>query len=620
MVQRLCYTCPRVANESAAAAGPYTIGESVAGRYVLDALLGADSACAVYRARDTLSAQLVTLQVLHEPAPEPFSRARFERAVDAVCALAHPNIATILDRGVSAERSHLILEWLEGESLASRLRRGPLALAAGLAIVRQLLAALASMHAAGLVHGNLEPNSVFLQRRMHGERVKVRNFRFPSRRPGLVAEPARVAASTENTWRAPELAAGSAPDARSDIFAVGMLLSEIVAAKPLPGAPLLARTPLEPAPPALEPVVEPGAADAALAAALQGLIQRATLEQRKERFSDAAEMLCDLIDAMPRAPSVPASPDAGSEPPPSAEPTGPVLVDALLPSELDERAPGVSHPQFDSASQRPSTPAPPLARLRGSPRVAAALIGAGLAALALVSWLRSDPRRASWHTSNQPPAPAAALSDDPVSARARVDTETQLHAAIALPPPASGRSERTTAKDHAASSPPAASGAQPQHVASMRRSPARNPWLEPVPPELQGIPAYVETGAPGNEAILLSLRSYKRIQPNDPRGPLLLGRLYNQRLWRSDCLSEWTLALRRDPSARGAPELLPALIQLVMQDQAAEASAAAAELITSAYGHEALNAVDAALSPLRNTAAASRLRALRALLAADTPD
>jgi serine/threonine protein kinase len=619
--ERLCYTCPRVSNDSAAADRPSLVGECIGGRYVLEVLLSADGACSMYRARDSAADEVVAVQILDEAVCDGFARARLERAVDTLTGLAHPNIAQILERGVVAERFYLVLEWLEGESLLTRLRRAPLALAAGVSIVRQLLAALASVHAAGLVHGRLDPSAVFLQRRKHTERVKLQSFGFRSRRVAALIEPARATSSTTSRddsaqltqlpQRAPELAGGQPPDARSDVFAVGQILSEIMAEQPA-RAQAIARNPLEPA----RATPPPAANDPALVAAVQGLIRRATATQRQERFSDAADMLCELIDAMPRELPVPV-PAPETLPVSDAPPTD----DAKLPV-VAEVARDVPEPRAlvepASPPREPSQPRVPLlvsrlAELRRSP-LSASLAAIGIGAVLLMAVLRSDLGRA-WRspTPAQPQLTAAApaTSDLPMNSHAR--TETEVHAATALP----ARDARASAQPAPAHLPASRPSVVP--ASNLQLPAARNPWLEPVPAELQGIPAYVESGEPGNEVMLRTLRVYKRSHPDDPRGHLLLGRLYFHRYWRADCLYEWGLALRGDPSVRGAPELLPALIQLVMQDEAAEAAEAAAQLIESAYGREALAAIDSALAPLKNTAAASRLHALRARIDSQEP-
>ncbi|HEX4355655.1 MAG TPA: hypothetical protein VHZ95_22165 [Polyangiales bacterium] len=233
----------------------------------------------------------------------------------------------------------------------------------------------------------------------------------------------------------------------------------------------------------------------------------------------------------------------------------------------------------------------------------------GLAVLA-VAVMESD----RMHTVAKPIAKAT----KPEAATLPDETETDIHSAIdrhdswhSLPPvpappptpPSATEPSEPIAPIAEARPPSAATGRK--HV--VHRMDARDPWLQPVPSALQGLPAFVRTGEPGSEAMLTTLRDYNYKNPGDARGFLLLGKLYCNRLWRTDCIGEWSSALRRDPSARGAPELLPALLQLVGQGKVADA---ASDLIAMAYGREALPAIEAALPSLNNSEPAARLRTL----------
>jgi hypothetical protein len=713
----------RVTNQLAAAAWPSAVGESIEGRYLLEERVDVDGPCAVYRARDA-SDQLVAVQVLHDAS----TGAKFQRAAETLAALAHPNIAGIRETGVWGQGGYIVLEWLEGESLASRLRGGPLKLEVGLSIARQLLAALASVHAAGLVHGALSPSHVFLQRRKHGERVKVQHFRLLASNGTRRAAVSGVSTQAEvaDGYRAPELASGLV-DARSDVFALGVMLSEIALAIAGSSADAAARS-VE----LTEAARDEAERAAVVGAAIQDLTRRATAERPADRFSDAAELLCELIDALPRgagasssfassasptsrvtvvaapspaaaaaardaklaasklaqAPSpfavgaraepytapwktrgvhrlpgaassssgvnAPAAPSAGvsnssliganalsvvaatpfgvdAPGVPNAYPavavdSTSVVLRSSLPNAFDTFALApIGADTSDAFLARRTTRSPRLfgefaASLRGvfpSQRVvqlfhtqlSAALVGALVAAGALTWLMRSDASVPRASASPKPksglvralPEPEVPQPDAPIAASAQ--PETAYHAAIAAIAVESDAAPARAAPVSPARPPRAAHGMS-----------ARNPWLDPVPAELQGIPAYVASGGKGHEAMTRALRDYIGAQPHDPRPHLLLGGLYFNRLWRADCVSEWTLALRRDPSVRAAPQLLSSLIQLVIQGKDAPA---AADLIVNYYGGEALDAIEDAIPPLRNSQAAARLQSVHARLLAE---
>jgi hypothetical protein len=795
----------RVTNHLAAAAWPSAVGETIEGRYLLEERVDVDGPCAVYRARDKAD-HLVAVQVLHDAS----SRAQFQRAAETLAALSHPNIAGIRETGLWGQGGYLVLEWLEGEKLASRLRSGPLTLEAGLSIARQLLAALASVHAAGLVHGALSPSHVFLQRRKHGERVKVQHFRLlPANRTARAAE-SRISLQAElaDRYRAPELASGLL-DARTDVFALGVMLSEIALAISGPSADAAARSSELP-----ETARDEAEHAAAVSAVMQELSRRATAERPAERFSDAAELLCELIDALPRgagaagslAPSSPSarvsvvaapSPAAaaaardaklaasklaqapspfavaasaraelaaaasapwktrgarrlhgsaasassvrangasaahangsGAPSEPAAGVTtelGSVLSSGLtaaseaqlaavsnasvaganafsaaapsqssvlatdvssaylavaedasddeattafglsLPNGFDHLAPAAGVDAFSSRTRGLRLRRPFSARalsafsefsasLHGvlpSQRVmrlfhtqlSAALVGALIAAGGLTWLMRSDagapassslPKSRSSLVHAPEPARLAATVGEPSRLAATVGEPARLAAAQSEPArltptladeaansePASREAPETSF--HAAiaagsATPPArAAAVSPGHPPRAALGiTSRNPWLDPVPAELQGLPAYVASGGKGTEAMVRTLHDYIGAQPRDPRPHLLLGGLYFNRLWRADCVAEWALALRRDPSVRAAPQLLPSLIHLVIQGKDAPA---AADLIVDYYGNEALDAVEDAIPPLRNSQAAARLQSLHARLVSD---
>jgi hypothetical protein len=148
---------------------------------------------------------------------------------------------------------------------------------------------------------------------------------------------------------------------------------------------------------------------------------------------------------------------------------------------------------------------------------------------------------------------------------------------------------------------------------SPSEAPARNPWLAELPPELQAIHAKIASGVDIDDAAIRTLHGFNRRSPKDARGHLLLGRAYLKRYWRSDGLAELATALRIDPSARGAPEVLPLLIHLVVEGKASDT---ASELIARSYGDEALDALEDAISKSKNAAATQRLHVLHGRLLA----
>jgi len=212
------------------------------GPYEVTAPLGAGGMGEVYRARDTRLDREVAVKLLPpQLAGSPQFRARFEREAKSVSALNHPHICAIHDVGsatVNGEELHyLVLELVEGESLAQRLTKGPLPLAEVLKLGAQIAQALDAAHRAGIVHRDLKPGNVMLTR----GGAKLLDFGLAARPgdgPGVVpvesslhteAKPLTEQGTIVGTFQymAPEQLEGQASDARTDIFALGTVLYEM---------------------------------------------------------------------------------------------------------------------------------------------------------------------------------------------------------------------------------------------------------------------------------------------------------------------------------------------------------------------------------------------------------
>jgi serine/threonine protein kinase len=133
------------------------------GPYEIATLLGAGGMGEVYRARDTRLDRLVAIKVLpaHLTANDA-SRARFEREARAISALSHPNICALYDVGRDGATEYLVMEYLEGQTLADLLVRGPLPRSQFVKLGAQIAEALQHAHRAGIVHRDLKPGNIMI--------------------------------------------------------------------------------------------------------------------------------------------------------------------------------------------------------------------------------------------------------------------------------------------------------------------------------------------------------------------------------------------------------------------------------------------------------------------------
>jgi serine/threonine protein kinase/Tol biopolymer transport system component len=232
---------PRTPGFDAPPARPLEPGQRL-GRYEVQGLLGFGGMGHVYRAVDTSLGRDVAIKALaHAFHGDAISLRRFEREARVLAALSHPNIATIHGFERLDGAPYLILELVQGETLAQRLRGGRLSLAQTIEVGRQVAAGLEEAHAKGVVHRDLKPSNVMLAT---GGRVKLVDFGLAKSAhegegPGavldsVVAEPTTVAGAILGTvpYMSPEQVQGERIDTRTDVWAFGCLLYEMLTGEP----------------------------------------------------------------------------------------------------------------------------------------------------------------------------------------------------------------------------------------------------------------------------------------------------------------------------------------------------------------------------------------------------
>jgi serine/threonine protein kinase len=206
------------------------------GPYEILSALGAGGMGEVYRAKDTRLDRVVAIKVLPEHhSSSPQIRERFEREARAISSLSHPHICALYDIGNHDGTDYLVMEYLEGETLASRLKKGPLPPDQALRYGVQITDALDTAHKHAVIHRDLKPGNIMLTK----SGAKLLDFGLAKVRAaeavaGMTALPTQTTPLTgEGTilgtlqYMAPEQLEGKQADARTDIFALGAVIYEM---------------------------------------------------------------------------------------------------------------------------------------------------------------------------------------------------------------------------------------------------------------------------------------------------------------------------------------------------------------------------------------------------------
>src|SRR5713226_1585827 len=208
------------------------------GPYEVLALLGAGGMGEVYRARDSQLGRDVAIKVLANLASDPERLRRFEQEARAAAALNHPNILAVYQLGVHQGAPYLVSELLEGETLREQIKRGRIPVRKAIDYGVQIARGLDAAHQKGIVHRDLKPENLFITR---DERVKILDFGLAKLTQPL--QPSEYGTSTVSTgtepgvvmgtvgYMSPEQVRGDSSDHRTDIFALGAVLYEMLAGK-----------------------------------------------------------------------------------------------------------------------------------------------------------------------------------------------------------------------------------------------------------------------------------------------------------------------------------------------------------------------------------------------------
>ena len=322
------------------------LGTVVAGRYKVSRLLGEGGMGAVFLVEHNVIRKRMALKVLNTAlSTNPEMVARFEREGLAAAHIDHPNVVAATDSGRTDDGSlFLVLEYLDGTSLRDVLAFGAFPAPRALHIVRQITSALIRAHSLGIVHRDLKPENVMLvAREDEGDVVKILDFGLAKLSVEALLPPGTTIPGNEAltkygaifgtpVYMAPEQAAGADVDQRSDLYALGILIYELLTGQ----VPFDAEDPgsiLRMHLVAKVPPMHTRALGRKIPASLETLVQK-LLEKQPDRRYDSARSLLDAVDAIIAAEGLQYDPKVARGLYPSPKATGAMLA---VPSTTAER-------------------------------------------------------------------------------------------------------------------------------------------------------------------------------------------------------------------------------------------------------------------------------------------
>ena len=286
--------------------GPELQGRTLAGRFHLDVLIGRGGTSSVYAATDTHMRRRVAVKVIHpEHARTDLQRRRIRDEARIAGALDHPNLTPMLDFGEERTADgetlcFLVMPLLEGRTLTELIAGGEIPWQRCVSLIRQVLAAVAALHVAGVIHRDLKASNCFVTPCRGRELLRVLDFGLAKTdRPDLVSASSR---STPGpfvgtlAYAAPEQVLGREVDTRADLYAVGMILYYLLARRlPFAGSDYEVQHAVVETPPPPPRTLAPWTQ---LPSELEGLVLRALAKHPEDRFASAENFDAALVELL----------------------------------------------------------------------------------------------------------------------------------------------------------------------------------------------------------------------------------------------------------------------------------------------------------------------------------
>ncbi|MDB4989223.1 MAG: sps1B [Myxococcaceae bacterium] len=517
------------------------------GRYRITELLGEGGMGLVYRGERLQLGRPVAIKFLHGPyAKSPKYMARFEREARAMSKLSHPYCVSVIDFGVHDE-PYIVMDFVTGETLRDLMDKQRVAPARAVHITRQILAGLAHAHGQGVIHRDIKPGNIMVGEATGvGDHVRIFDFGLAKLHDPAVAGEQSTAATVIGTpaYMAPEQTRAEAIDARADLYAVGVLLFELLTGqKPFVGEDAYAviRMQREVLP------VKVRSLAPAISEELEQVVWKALEKDRDKRFQSSAEFVAAL-DAVPES------------------------------FQRVTAAPGDSGPPRTPRPKRDATSTHSLAndRSRSTRLSLLGLVLVGAVGTFVYFSARDDGAATEEAVTSAPiDAPAAPLSaDSKPAAVAPVEPEATPGAVAAVPAvspepvldasvqaaPVEGEASASdrTALDHDAALALLAPGegevvAEQLTVADQALDDTAESEAKPLavhmpePRSISDVHTLIEKGK--SDAAIESLKQLRKNSPQNPYLPYLLGDLYFSRGWWSDGLSKYREAIKLSDGA-----------------------------------------------------------------------
>ena len=447
-------------------------------------------------------------------AQEAQIRKRFETEAQAMSRLTHPSCVGVIDFGVEDGAPYLVMDFASGQTLGAALKAGQLTVTQSLHVVRQILAGLAHAHAQGIIHRDIKPDNIILSETSgFGAQVRILDFGLAKLKDASASASVTTGLALGTpSYMSPEQTCGEPVDVQSDIYAVGVVLFELLTGTcPFRSDRVseLMRMHREETPPALREL----APQAGFSAEMEAVVARALAKAREVRFASAAEFAAAL-DATPEA----------------SAPRRDVAVAGGAADTVAAR-PGMRSPAPIAVAAPPTRPA----TRGGSRRWTWAAAGATVLVVTVAIGV--------WFITREPSPPDGSFASAvAASERMRV---------------AAAPGEPVRAADKAPVAPPQAAEPQPATPA---------PAAQPADvPGLDRAEALVRAGR--GSAALDMLRKLRLKYPNNPRVAYLIGNVYFDRMWWSEGFDAYRVAVTGNAAYRQDRTLIVNVLKSFMSER-----------------------------------------------------